>query len=124
MVKLDVETGTVTYGTSRLGITVDPTGHFDGVEQERLFQAAGYLPGWVLSCPDDYDMERWVREQYQFPAMDMSGTMTDDGIYKYPEDPDLHPMFKMWNHETTVYFYQHAIISFKKNGIFSTTRMD
>ena len=111
-----------------LHITFDPTGHFksQNVPEERLAPACGYLLGWACNYATLVVQAASLKEamdaQYGFGLHEMTGgKITEGGIYKYPEDPDMYPLVKVQTGEEYMYIYQHAIIAFNDGFV---TRMD
>lgn len=112
-------------------LVTNPTGGYDGVPNERLIEAGGFIPLWVGEAFAEHPskvMERVV-ETYGFGGEPFPGhTVQDNGIKSYPGDPDEHPIFYIapvipemltptewvlpfaWVHK--VYMYEHAWVNF------------
>lgn len=103
----------------------DPTGHFPKVAVGNLMSACGVLLIWL-----DEDDPRDAREQfdsnYPFGLIETrGGTVRDNGVYEYPEDPPLHPLMSCKLHDVEdVYLYQHAMVAIVRDGVAFVTRMD
>lgn len=107
---------------------VDPLNHFrpQGVKPEALVKACGVLLEWV----DDSD-RRPAREQYDHhynygPLHESTGgSITEEGIFMYPQDPPQYPMVKGRMRHETIYIYQHAFVAIvNDNGNIFRTRID
>lgn len=114
-------------------VCVDPNGHYKSfnVPNERLIAACGVIPEWIMEgyLLGETDMYQAIYDRYGFPMCDMTGgavNNSDEGIYKYPGDPELHPIVR-WESDTQVAFmYEHAIMSFvdKATQVVRVTRVD
>ena len=113
---------------------LDPTGHFSGrnVPPKKLVEALGIVPYFVLSAAEDAQ-EPTARavldimaEAYGFYLGDMEGGTVDaEGVYSYPEDPDLYPLIK-WTvgEKVDVFMYPYAIVAVRDGTNTIITRMD
>ena len=112
--------------TNQMLFELNPTGYFNDVPKDRIIEALGILVPWAMRDPDEPVREVFDK-MYSFGLFEMTGGEIDDkGVYRYPEDPDLHPLavLKRMNGET-VYFYQYAMVGVvQPNGDTFVTRMD
>ena len=124
--------------TYSIETTTDPLGDFKGIPAGRLMAATGLIPHFVndvaMSVPVDaqeaYDM---MGECYGFPMSNMlgeghSGSLSEEGVYSYPGDPDMSPMVK-WviNGEKDtieILMYQYAFVVVRDKATTLMTRMD
>ena len=136
----------ITYKEDGVTVTIDPTNKFRDVPSERLIQAVGVLPSWVLSWDflirDVKDsVPTWAEYANQVYAhgggwqpfgeweLDEDGTLTYDPDAQpedEPKDPPLPPLISL---EITggnkFYMYEHAWVCHKKpSGEFEVSRMD
>ena len=115
---------------------VDPTGYFEtkGATKPRLIEALGIVPAFVAEAathgtPSEATPRSVLDDMakaYGFYMGDMEGgVVTPEGIYQYPEDPDLHPLIQ-WTLDDSVviYMYEHAIIALTDGERTIITRMD
>jgi hypothetical protein len=87
-------------------------------------QICGFIPGWIQ---DSYfgaledgakgAFERVLEHYYGhfMPSASMTGTVTKDGVYKYPEDPDLYPLVSFEGEAETLYQYDFGIVAIVDN---------
>lgn len=82
---------------------IDPTGHHASEHPDStaadVINMCGFLPGWFLNAteqnPDSTEgLAALLAEQYGFgwPVMPEGSTITETGVYTYPDDPPLHPL--------------------------------
>ena len=113
---------------------VDPTGHYGDkkVPTKRLLDALGIVPAFVIEAAMALEeaTPRSVMDAmgdvYGFYLGDMEGgTVDSEGVYSYPEDPDLYPLIE-WTLGGTVkvYMYNYAIIVVTDGKETIVTRMD
>ena len=114
---------------------MDPTYHYreERVPMRRIVDAMGILP--LLAESVSKEAPETVQEavelmaiQYGFGALFDFGdkaTVTPEGVYKYPEDPDLYP-FVLYPLSDTVelLIYPHAICVLRSDTETFVTRMD
>ena len=114
-----------------LRVIIDPTNHYD-VDEHALVEACGFLPLWAVhhelfNMPVKDAMEYAYRKQAGVPELfPMTGGQVDEnGVYHYPEDPDLNPLMKIERMDETMWIYPYGIVCFE-NFDDSTfiTRMD
>jgi len=109
-------------------MTIDPLDKFEDLyNDEQIYNLLGTLPYWTIN-PDylDKPLKEALDSQYGFGLFEATGqTITKDGIYQYPEDPDLYPLIKIVRHDETFYQYQYAMVAIvQKDGNTFVTRMD
>jgi len=108
-------------------ITIDPLSKYNHLSQEEIFDTLGALPHWAIN-PDylDVPLKEALDKQYNFGLYESSGqTITKEGIYQYPEDPDLYPLIKIQRKDEIFYQYRYAIIAIvQKDGSWFASRMD
>ena len=111
--------------------TIDPTGYFASQashEMEYAIESLGILPHWVTKAEDTESIREAFDRQYNFGLFEFHGiTINAEGVFSYPEDPDLYPIISMVRGSETAYFYQSAmvaIINKDQNIAQFVTRMD
>ena len=139
------------------------TDYLDRLSESQLKEAAGLLPyffrdawydiegdltdndtGDVISVEELFTkLKTGVENKYQFGASFQEdgygekATLTDKGLYKYPEDPALKPLVTLnisaWDYENeervpviSCHIYLHALIAIRNqvSGDWALTRMD
>jgi len=115
---------------------LDPTGHFtkhiSSLEQktlakQNLAEACGLIPNWVMDYEyDDLNMKDMLQKYYPFGMFPIpKTTVSDSGVFSYPEDPDLYPLVKMSRGEEIIYQYQYGLVAIvQPDGSAFCTRMD
>ena len=91
---------------------VDPNKQFSHINPKTLAEGAGLIPTFINENADDIVEEALLQYGFGGPPME-GGTVADDGTYKYPQDPDLHPICKAeLNNGETIYIYSYGIVAF------------
>ena len=114
-------------------ITIDPTKGFKHAPLKALYEVMGLLPYITLAGFDNgvgdtvAAVYKGMVTAYGFGDMSYKGGSVDEeGVYRYPEDPPLAPVARFEREGTPVkvYIYQYALICVTdgENAIFS--RMD
>lgn len=103
---------------------IDPLNRFMDVDPQRLIEACGLIPHWIDVTNED-SFQKQIDDNYGFGLYEMNGgEVGEDGVYRYPEDPDLYPYLKWERDGEVAYMYSHAIMSFVKDGRVFVTRVD
>jgi hypothetical protein len=92
----------------------DPTNNFKHVKESVLMEHMGFIPKFIMQALDrpDTSLAQGMLDAYGFGSPPMTGgVVKEDGVYSYPEDPDLHPLVKLVTERGTVYVYQYGIVS-------------
>ena len=116
-------------------VAMDPTGHFRNrdVSKDKLLEAMGLIPYFAVAAaaqlPKTAEKALELMDlEYGFGmgAMTGAGTVDEDGVYEYPEDPPLYPMaaFRFPESDVTVYVYQYAMVAVVDPETTLITRMD
>lgn len=106
---------------------VDPNNKFPHLSRHDMYSTLGYLPGWVMNSEFfDKPLKEALDEQYCCGLFEMTGGVIDsNGVFRYPEDPELHPLIKIIRGKETFYQYQSAIVAIvQEDGSTFMTRMD
>jgi len=136
---------------SKIEITTDPLNHFHTgwpSFKSEIMQACGAIPIWAIEWATvrmtdsmEITLADFLGKAYKFGMYPMSGTIAEDGVYLYPEDPPLYPLLKMNFVEPTnskmhhvekehssnkvmLYQYLHAIVAIIEKGNTLVVRMD
>ena len=86
--------------------------------------ACGLIPYWVAEYTGEDTLKEHLDNCYQFGLYEMGGTVTEDGTYQYPEDPDMPWLAKMSTKEGTLYQYLYGIVAIPTEDGYFVTRMD
>jgi len=110
-------------------ITIDPLKQFTDEQDEKIAQACGILPVWVVNDElFDTPLREALASQYGMPMSDFDefgATVAPDGTYKSKGDPDLSPLIKIVRGTETFYQYEYAIIAIvQEDGSTYISRMD
>ncbi len=110
-------------------IEKNPLNHeqYNSVSDCVYYNTLGLIPDWLSN--DNYSeltATKALSEQYVFGINEIKESIvTEDGIMKYPGDPDLYPIAKITRKEEVVYQYWYGIIAIiDKDGNSFVTRMD
>lgn len=88
----------------------------------------GIIPTFFSADQAHQSFDEWKSEvegNYGYPVSELGGTVEENGVYKYPEDPDLLPLVvaKVSPYKS-VCIYTHGIVSMRSNGETFVCRMD
>ena len=115
------------YQPLELNTTVIPDTPED---QTQVVEALGLLPYWIGEhnlLGNTNNLVQFMTEKYGFGELFefKGGEILEDGIYRYPEDPDLPWVGRMNTKFGYVYFYEYAMIALPQgDGTYFITRMD
>ena len=107
--------------------TIDPNKAYTGNPDHLLLEACGFIPFWVREwsdMPTTQTLKDYLIARYGFGFHKMGGTVTETGVYQYPEDPDLDPLIAMDTDEGTLYMYEYAIVAIPTVNGYEVARMD
>ena len=102
---------------------------FPDADPEMLQEMLGVLPYWVreyILLGTDMDIVGFMTERYGFGSLyEFKGSVSDDGTYIHPEDPEMPYVGKMDTPNGNVYFYEYAMLALPlPDGKYFVTRMD
>jgi hypothetical protein len=125
---------------SKLSAKFDPTGHYasqsehdEGELKQRLFEACGLIPSFYYEImhdivPHETSVEGimdLLMKVYGFGTdVRMKGKVDSEGVYSFPEDPDLHPYLVIKGFGHQVYIYPYGIVAVVDKDEQSIARMD
>ena len=107
-------------------VIADPLTKFT-VPTEQLMEMCGVLVNWACLAVRSENMKQSLEDSYGFGTLlEMTGgTVTDNGTYQYPEDPDLYPLVTVYvNMVPRVHIYEYAIVALVQGQDTFVTRMD
>jgi len=112
----------------KVSISPDPLNHFPHISAEQLGEVCGIIPHWVLEYTQSnhtMSLVDYLSLVYGFPVHEMKGvTLTPEGIFQFPGDPDQYPLVKITLDNATFYQYQFAMIAVVTPTSTFVTRMD
>ena len=111
----------------KIETTFDPLKKFQKHICSELLEACGLLPHWVVNPEFSHiPLKEAMETQYGFPMIEMEkSTISETGVMRYPEDPDMYPMIKIVRGDETFYQYDYGVVAFVQNdGSSYVTRMD
>ena len=106
---------------------LDPHNKYEHLSVEDLRMSLGSLPSWVMNPTFfEFPLKEALDKQYGFGLFETKGgKVSKDGIFSYPEDPDLYPIAEIIRGDETFYQYQYGIVAIiQKDGSSFVTRMD
>ena len=106
-----------------MSVTVDPSGKYKGIKPGKIWQSLGLIPYFVNSVAMTPDVDtteaaaQILLDAYGFGfsvdhnMVDHGSQIDKDGVYSYPEDPDLYPLvqFEVQN-GIKIYVYEYALV--------------
>ena len=119
-------------------IKTDPQDHYKGIKPAKLIEAAGLIPFFIqdvaLSDPRDaQEAFELMIECYGFGGYDVleggKGSIGKDGVFVYPEDPDLYPtlsytMKSETDKDIEILVYQYGYVVVRDETTTLMVRMD
>ena len=113
-------------------MTLDPMGKYSSKPNYEIMGECGLLPLFftrAVMIQEEPTLDRvWelVDDQYGFGLDRMTGsTVTEDGVWQYPEDPDLYPLMKLQEGDVEMLVYPYALVAMRDtSGRTLCTRMD
>jgi hypothetical protein len=94
-------------------VLTDPLDKFEGVHGSKLIAACGYLLPWAVNGIST--LEENLLNKYEFfygwNKPDCPTKITDEGVYSYPQDPDLSPLVTITRGTETMHIYQYGIVA-------------
>lgn len=109
-------------------ITIDPKNMYFGKELDIVRQAEIVI-NWVLNPAfKNASMLDTIQNQYLYGWFPMDGGTIEDGIMKYPGDPDFYPLLYVqkgnFEDDEHFYFYRSDFIAIKTKGSYEIARID
>lgn len=108
------------------GLKFDPLYQFQGYDGMEILEICGLLPQWAL---DKNFLDKGIVETmsalYGFPIYPLDGaTVDENGVMRYPGDPDSYPLLKIIRGTETMYQYKYGFVAFVTEAGTMVTRMD
>lgn len=107
--------------------TIDPLKKYTTAGYDVMANMIGPIPTWV-NFDDKRPFSEQVQEKYPFgdvTSWDVSSsTVSDEGVYSYPGDPDLSPLMSWGRGDDRMYLYEYGIIAFVEDGVLKMGRVD
>ncbi len=105
-------------------ITTDPLNKFADVPTHRLVEACGLLLPWLIAGEEETLRDRLINKYRFYNGPMWGGTISEDGVYQYPEDEPMHPLVKIETKNEKCFIYKYGIVGTLKEGVSWITRMD
>ena len=86
-----------------------------GYSAHMIKEECGILMTWAAHREPDQSIKEGLLSMYQYGVHEMTGgTIDEEGIYSYPEDPPLAPLLSISEQSTgeIVYVYPYGIVAF------------
>jgi hypothetical protein len=105
---------------------VDPLNKFPHASQNELIYSCGFLTGWIMQADSTETIKEALLRNYAYFMGEMKGgTLSNDGVFSYPEDEDLYPVALFELDGEKCFIFPHAIVGIiNKDGSTWMTRMD
>src|SRR5210317_679952 len=109
-------------------VEIDPLKKYPNALPDRIFAAAGYIPGWLTDPHfEQFNAIETIKMNYPYWSGDSlkQAKLDEEGIFTYPGDPPFYPILKIERNGEIIYQYQHAFIAIvDKNENVTITRCD
>jgi hypothetical protein len=103
---------------------IDPTGKFSHAKTDDILEACGIIPTFFDRSMDDVVQDSIERYGYSFGGT-MDTNIDENGVYRYPGDPDLYPYMSTTIKGITIYIYAYGIVGYRfQDGTAKWVRMD
>ncbi len=120
---------------SSLSIVLDPLNHYKGEKDARIMTAMGLLPYFVAEVSNESpaggpEALAAMSGCYGFPVNNMLesglGSVSEEGVYSYPEDPDMYPYAEFGvGTEIQIFVYPYGMVYIRDDdGFEAMARMD
>ena len=96
-------------------------------EEREIAELLGFI---AEESEEEESLVDFMRDKYGWGLFEMKGgSVSDSGVYKYPEDPDLHWIARVDTSKDPSkieysYIYPHAIVALPTEDGYFVTRMD
>ncbi len=111
-----------------VNIIIDPTKSFSNISNDYILESLGLLPSFAANEQfKDIPLKEALHAAYGFGLFEMhGGIVSEEGIYKYPEDPELIPLAKIERDDEYFYQYKYGIVAIKSRDSdkYFVTRLD
>ena len=95
----------------------DPLHHFLGQYSPKfMVQMCKVIKSWAFAVEEGLyeDMYELINGHYQGGVYESKGgEVLENGIYKYPEDPDLYPVCKITAVNEIYFFYEYDFLAIR-----------
>lgn len=110
-------------------MTSDPTNKYPEAPENAFIEACGLLTPWIIEGIEnkEHDMWKHLEDSYGFGMFEIEQVkISDEGIWSYPGDEDLHPLMTFEGNNINVHIYEYGMVAIKESNSndFKCTRMD
>lgn len=92
--------------------------------EDEMLVLCGLPLYWALNWGGKGLLKDHLEASYGFPLLEMEGGQVVEGVYKYPQDPDLYPLVKVELHGCTYYQYDYGLVAIVTEESTFIMRMD
>jgi len=109
-----------------IAITLDPRNKHPHLSDHQLLESCGLLKIWLVEGEQPTLKERLLASYAFYSGPMEGGTITAEGVYSYPQDPDLYALIKFETDEEFCFVFEYGIVGIvnKISGDTWVTRMD
>ena len=96
-------------------IKYDPLNMFMNVSDSDLGNLCSVIYHWAgIALIANMPMREVIHRHYGYALDPMEGgSVTENGLYSYPSDPDLYPLCKIEMSQEIIFFYEYEIIAIR-----------
>lgn len=87
---------------------VDPLQKYSRSQRQDIIDTCGIIPYWLQSVKDDF--KQCIKDNYPWLGEPMGGEVIE-GVYVYPEDPELFPYMQAIFGDQVAYIYPYGIVA-------------
>ena len=107
-------------------ISTDPLNKHNYYTDDQIQELCGLLSFWLISG-QQLSLKSRLIDNYAFYSGPMKGgTLTEEGVYSYPQDSDLYPLARFESEGEICFIFEYGIVGVytKSDGETWVTRMD
>jgi hypothetical protein len=100
--------------------TLDPLDQYPDYDPADILNRLGFIPSFIADAIEEYGatsetLEKTVLEIYGYnPSPMTGGAFTPNGVYQYPDDPDLYPLAIIMASSLVIYMYPYGMVAFSE----------
>lgn len=95
------------------------------IDNLQAIEACGLVLPWAQSWDGAGSLKDYLAGRYGFPMPEMEGGLVHlNGLYTYPDDPDLEPLAKVTFDSCVFWQYPYGIVAIVTPSGTFVTRMD
>ena len=79
-----------------------------------IAQECGIIINWCINRDPGDSFHETLDKRYRYGMYEMKGgTISEEGVHSYPEDPDLYPLCEVRQDDEVVWVYEYGIVCIK-----------